>query len=64
MELNWTLVAIALAPIAVLALLMNRMAANRRLSQMAWTLIAFVPIVNVLALLVLALKPLPRSATG
>jgi len=57
MEINWSLVLGSFIPLVALSLIMSRMASNRGMSPIAWAAIAFLPLVNLLGLVVLALKP-------
>ncbi len=57
MSANYTLILLVLAPCVLMGIIMQSMAASRGLSRPAWFLLGFIPFVNLLALLLLALKP-------
>lgn len=63
MNANYTLMLVVLAPCVLMGFIMQSMAASRGLSRPAWFLLGFIPFVNLVALVLLALKPTTPSTS-
>lgn len=57
MSINGELLLLTLLPLLALSVLLSFMAGRRGLSRAAWAAIGFIPILNLLGLVILALKP-------
>ncbi|KAA9129687.1 hypothetical protein F3N42_15095 [Marinihelvus fidelis] len=63
MSANYTLMLLVIAPCFLMGIIMQAMAANRGLSRPAWFVLGFIPFVNLVALILLALKPTRQKTT-